>query len=165
MNLVYSDQQITALHLITPSVFLAGPTPRDAETKSWRPEALQLFSNHPISKDISLFVPERSSREYKNNYYDQVEWEKRGLKYASVIMFWVPRKLDTMPAFTTNVEFGFYLASRPDEVLYGRPDDSEKNKYLDWLYTDVTKRSPINSLETLVSEVMNELIRKYKNNE
>ena len=77
-------------------------------------------------------------------------------------MFLVPRKIDTMPAFTTNVEFGFYLAVRPEEVLYGRPDDSEKNTYLDWLYTDTTGRTPINSLETLVSEVINEFIRKYK---
>ena len=39
-----------------------------------------------------------------------------------------------MPAFTTNVEFGYYLCKNPRKVYYGRPDDSEKNKYLDWLF-------------------------------
>lgn len=162
MNVVYSDQPIAALALITPSVFLAGPTPRDAETKSWRPDAIDLFSKHPLSKDISIFVPERSSMEYRNNYYDQVEWEKRGLTYSSIILFWVPRKLDTMPAFTTNVEFGFYMASRPNDVLYGRPDNSEKNKYLDWMYTSETGRTPFNTLDGIISATMAEFVKRYK---
>jgi hypothetical protein len=164
MNVVYSDQPIAALALISPSVFLAGPTPRDAETKSWRPDALDLFSKHPLARDISIFIPERSSKEYQDNYYDQVEWEKRGLTYASIILFWVPRKIDKMPAFTTNVEFGFYLGTRTNDVLYGRPDDSEKNKYLDWLYTSETKRNPINTLDVLISTTMEELIKRYKHN-
>jgi len=163
MNVVYSDQPIHGVALTTPSVFLAGPTPRDSVTKSWRPRAIELFSQHPLSKDISIFVPERSSQEYRNNYYDQVEWEKKGLTYANVIFFWVPRKLDTMPAFTTNVEFGFYLARKPDEVLYGRPDGSEKNRYLDWLYTSETKREPIKTLEELVSSTMDNFIKRFKN--
>jgi hypothetical protein len=148
---------------MTPSVFLAGPTPRDAVTKSWRPRAIELFSQHPLSKDISIFIPERSSKEYRNHYYDQVEWEKKGLTYASIILFWVPRNLNTMPAFTTNVEFGFYLAVKPEEILYGRPPEAEKNKYLDWLYTSETKRTPIVTLEELVSTTMDTLIKRFKN--
>lgn len=162
MNIIYSDQPIGALALTTPSVFLAGPTPRDSVTKSWRPEVIQLFSQNEHSKDICIFVPERSSKEYKDHYYDQVEWEKRGLTYASIILFWIPRKLDTMPAFTTNVEFGFYLGTRTDDVLYGRPEDSDKNKYLDWLYTSETKRTPMVTMEQLVSVTMEELIKRYK---
>ena len=39
-----------------------------------------------------------------------------------------------MPAFTTNVEFGRYITS--SKFLYGRPPDSVKNRYLDWMYQD-----------------------------
>jgi hypothetical protein len=162
MNVVYSDQPILAKSLITPSVFLAGPTPRDKNTKSWRPEAAEIFKRQEYSDEITLFYPERSSKEYKDNYYDQVEWEKKGLTYASVILFWVPRKMDSMPALTTNVEFGFYLASRPENVIYGRPDDSEKNKYLDWLYTTETKNTPITTLEELIKETMKRIVDEYK---
>ena len=37
-----------------------------------------------------------------------------------------------MPAFTTNVEFGYYV--RNPKVVYGRPDSAEKMKYLDRLF-------------------------------
>ena len=161
MNVVHSDQQIEGISLTTPSVFLAGPTPRDKDTKSWRPDAIKLFSEYRLADEITLFVPERKSKEFKVNYMDQVEWERKGLEYASVILFWVPRKLDTMPAFTTNVEFGYWIACRPEAVIYGRPDESVKNRYLDWLYTRETKHTPIKSLEILVKETLSSIERKY----
>jgi hypothetical protein len=39
-------------------------------------------------------------------------WEREGLIKASVIFFWIPRGLPDMPAFTTNVEFGYWLHSK-----------------------------------------------------
>lgn len=161
MNVVYSDQPINGLSLTTPSVFLAGPTPRDKNTKSWRPAAVSLFAECPWESKLTLFIPERSNKEYALHYDDQVEWERKGLAYASVIFFWVPRKLDTMPAFTTNVEFGYWIACRPGDVIYGRPEDSEKNRYLDWLYTKETRHTPIKSLEILVNETLLKLERKF----
>ena len=38
-------------------------------------------------------------------------WERIALTDATVILFWVPRKLPDMAAFTTNVEFGYWLHS------------------------------------------------------
>ena len=162
MNIVHSDQEIEGISLITPSVFLAGPTPRDRVTKSWRPDAIKLFSETPYAGEITIFIPERKSKEFKVDYTDQVEWERKGLRLATIILFWVPRKLDTMPAFTTNVEFGYYIACRPEAVLYGRPDNSEKNRYLDWLYTLETKKEPIKTLEDLVKVTITEMENNFK---
>ena len=54
------------------------------------------------------------------------EWS--ALNVATIVVFWVPRNLETMPAFTTNVEFGWLAAS--GKCLFGAPTDSPKNKYL-----------------------------------
>ena len=65
-------------------------------------------------------------------------------------MFWIPRSLPDMPAFTTNVEFGYWLHS--GKVIYGRPDDATKIKYLDWLYKEDYNKIPINDLDELLKE-------------
>lgn len=57
-----------------------------------------------------------------------------------------------MPAFTTNVEFGYWLHS--GKVIYGRPNDACKIKYLDWLYKEDTSENPINNLEKLMSKAI-----------
>lgn len=111
------------------AIFLAGPTPRDSETPSWRPEALRLLEE--AGYDGVVFVPESADGQFKGSYTDQVEWEERGLEMADRIVFWVPRDLRTMPAFTTNVEFGRYVQS--GKVILGRPDGAPKTRYLDWL--------------------------------
>lgn len=67
-------------------------------------------------------------------------------------MFWIPRSLPDMFAFTTNVEFGYWLHS--GKVIYGRPDNAAKIKYLDWLYKMDYNKVPINNLEELLKESM-----------
>ena len=124
-------QVIYAREKLEPSIFLAGPTPRDHFVKSWRPEALQLLSDYGF--DGKVFVPEDrdvgDSTEKRSFSMDaQVFWEWQALDSATVIMFWVPRELETMPAFTTNVEFGMYASS--GKVLFGCPKDAVKVKYL-----------------------------------
>lgn len=54
-----------------------------------------------------------------------------------------------MPAFTTNVEFGYWIHT--GKVLYGRPDKAKKIKYLDWLYKTDTNNEPYSSLEELLN--------------
>ena len=77
-------------------------------------------------------------------------WEREALTEATVILFWIPRSLPDMPAFTTNVEFGYWLHS--GKVIYGRPDDATKIKYLDWLYKEDYNKTPINDLDELLKE-------------
>jgi len=113
------------------SIFLAGPTPRNELGVDWRPDAIRLFKQWGF--DGVLFVPSPFITLYdkhEHNYYHQIDWENRALSVATVIMFWVPRSLETRPAFTTNVEFGMYVGS--GKIVYGRPDNAPKCGYLDW---------------------------------
>ena len=75
-------------------------------------------------------------------------WERVALTRATVILFWIPRKLPDMAAFTTNVEFGYWLHS--GKVIYGRPDDASKIKYLDWLYQTDYHQKPYTDLESFL---------------
>jgi hypothetical protein len=163
MKVVYSDDPVPegtmcvfpgTTKLVPNSIFLAGPTPRDAETPSWRPEALKILAN--LGFDGTVFVPEWKNKnpEIERNYLDQVEWEWEALHKSDTIVFWVPREIEKMPAFTTNVEFGFYLGENDALVLYGRPEWAAKKGYLDWLYTKLTNRQPHTDLTELLMHAM-----------
>ncbi len=77
-----------------PSIFLAGPTPRDEVTVSWRKRAVDLLEE--LKFEGIVYIPEDEVK-YKNSYLDQVEWEKKGLHSASVIVFWIDRELSVLP--------------------------------------------------------------------
>ena len=135
------------------SIFLAGPTPRSKDVKSWRPEFIDVLDKKRVK--CSVFVPETSKGDWLGNFEKQCNWEYEHLHKASVIVFWVPRELETMPAFTTNVEFGFWMAKAPGRVFYGRPDNTPKTKYLDWLYAKQTSgMSPVSNIEDLAHNVV-----------
>jgi len=129
------------------SIFLAGPTPRSDDVKSWRPKAIGILGN--MDYNGLVWTPEVQG-EAKYDYIHQVEWEKWGLNACKKIVFWIPRSIPDMPAFTTNVEFGRYVDS--GRVIYGRPDEAVKCAYLDWMYKDLTGKDPINNLENLLKE-------------
>jgi 8-oxo-dGTP pyrophosphatase MutT (NUDIX family) len=111
------------------AVFLAGPTPRSPEVPSWRPEALELLAAAGFRG--AVFVPEPASGERFPDHDDQAEWERQGLTLADRILFWVPRDLRTMPALTTNVEFGRWCTS--GKAVLGYPPSAPHNNYLGWL--------------------------------
>ena len=125
---------------------MAGPTPRNKDVRSWRVEACNILEN--IGFDGIVYVPEYSSWKPKESYVDQAMWERIALSEATTIVFWIPRHLPDMPAFTTNVEFGYWLHT--GKVVYGRPDNAEKIKYLDWLYELDYDNKPINNLQELL---------------
>lgn len=58
-----------------------------------------------------------------------------------------------MAAFTTNVEFGYWLHS--GKVIYGRPNDVAKVKYLDWLYRLDYGKDPYEDLQSLLDASVN----------
>lgn len=153
MVINYSDQEIIKS---SKSIFLAGPTPRGNNVKSWRNEAIKILEE--IGFDGVVYVPEYSTWKPKEDYVDQAMWERLALTSANVIMFWIPRDLISMPGFTTNVEFGYWLSS--NKVIYGRPDNTPKTKYLDWLYELDYNKKPINNLEDLIKESINILNNK-----
>jgi hypothetical protein len=123
----YSDQEVI---LARKSIFLAGPTPRDEAVHSWRPYAIKLLRE--MGFDGVVYVPEYETGEVLHNYDNQIEWEWKALDNAGAILFWVPRNLETMPAYTTNVEFGYWV--RDDRAFYGRPSSAVLVRYLDSLY-------------------------------
>ena len=151
----YSDQEILKNEK---SIFLAGPTPRGNNSISWRVEACKILENNGY--DGLVYIPEYSSWKPKESYVDQAMWERIALTNASVIVFWIPRHLPDMPAFTTNVEFGYWLHS--GKVIYGRPDEAEKIKYLDWLYELDYGEMPTKGLEETLLKAMNCLNEKVK---
>lgn len=135
------------------SIFLAGPTPRDEVTPSWRPDFVRRLAR--AKAHCTVYIPEQKNGKWLGDYERQCEWEYDHLNLASVVAFWVPRELKTMPAFTTNVEFGYWLGSK--KMFYGRPDDADKIRYLDWMYDKEYGEQPSTSMKELVERVINYL--------
>lgn len=149
MNIIYSNQAAPNITdgIIPRSIFLAGPTPRDMITPSWRPDAITHLKNHQFSGTV--FVPEHEVRMPNIDYTNQTEWENSCLISSYVILFWIPRNLTTLPGFTTNVEFGRFYENHT--TLYGRPDKAPHTRYLDWLYTKFNTGNKIyDNLEDLI---------------
>ncbi|WP_197717024.1 nucleoside 2-deoxyribosyltransferase domain-containing protein [Glycomyces terrestris] len=113
------------------AVFLAGPLPRSAAVPSWNPEAVRhLRERWRHDGRLVVFTPELREGVLAD-YTGQIEWEHRGLHDADVILFWVPRDLETMPALTTNIEYGAWYDS--GKVVFGAPPSAPKNEYLRYL--------------------------------
>lgn len=116
-----------------PSVFLAGPTPdKSAPVPSWRPEAVRLLAEKWIGEQpLTVLSPESRHGKRAERYEHQVVWETDARETASAILFWIPRDLRTMPAMTTNVEFGLDVST--GRAVLGCPPDCpnpERNRYL-----------------------------------
>lgn len=133
------------------SIFLAGPTSQNLDIATWRKEAIKILNE--LGFDGIVYVPDYLPQ-LRGNYDNQVWWEREALYSADVIIFWIPRSAQ-LPAFTTNVEYGYWIAKNSGKCLYGRPDNSEKNGYLDWLYETETGNNPINNLEELLKKAIN----------
>ncbi|MDD4547329.1 MAG: hypothetical protein PHI05_01115 [Bacilli bacterium] len=67
--------------------------------------------------------------------------------------------MEKMPAFTTNVEFGYWLAKKPEKIIYGRPNNAKKIKYLDWLYKKESNKEIFETLEETIDKAL-KLIEK-----
>jgi hypothetical protein len=111
------------------SIFLAGPTPRSSDVRSWRHDALRVLDE--LDFDGHVFIPETKDWGWCGEYQRQVFWEWDALGRAESVLFWVPRTLATMPAFTTNIEFGMMASLHPERVVLGYPPGAHKVRYLD----------------------------------
>lgn len=129
LRLVYTGEPLP--ESLERSIFLAGPTPRSAAVKSWRPEALKILEAKGYKGVV--FVPELRSGKALANYDDMVEWEHKAMNRSDCVLFWVPRDLKKLPGFTTNVEFG--LTAHSGKVVLGAPFDADKVRYLQFVAT------------------------------
>jgi 8-oxo-dGTP pyrophosphatase MutT (NUDIX family) len=78
-----------------------------------------------------VFVPEDEDGTWQHSYDAQISWEDMGLNFADVTLFWVPRELKHMPAFTTNIEWGYWIARDPSRLVFGFPEGAPKMRYLE----------------------------------
>lgn len=108
------------------SLFLAGPSPRDATQPNWRPEALELLRG--MGYDGVVFVPLTESGDWCGDKETQYAWEQRYLDAADQIVFWVPRDMAKLPGLTTNVEFGMYYDS--GRAVLAAPEQAAHMDYL-----------------------------------
>ena len=153
MTILYYNTPAETLNLAERSIFLVGPTPRSKAVKSWRPGAINILKDWKFNGTV--VVPEWNPdifRPEKVDYTDYVEWEHYGLEHCSRIAVWVPRNMKDMPALTTNVEFGLHVKS--GRVRYGRPNDAEYCRYLDWLYAKYNPQPIFDNLTDLLVESM-----------
>lgn len=137
-----------------PSIFLAGPTPRSSRIPSWRPVALHMLSQ--LEFEGSVFVPETPLGGISMEYNDQIEWEETYLTQARCIMFWIPRDLEFLPGFTTNIEFGAWKNSK--KIVVGTPTDAPKMNYIKY-YVDKLN-IPMASALQLTTELAVEMARE-----
>lgn len=154
----YSNQTLN-LDQKRPSIFLMGPTARrdhrlpaqEGDPSTWRPDALAKLTKAGFRGIV--YVPEHSNGNNPDFVLDnQIDWEVAAIAHASVVALWLPRQIDRsrpdlgMPGFTTNVEFGYELAKKPDRFVYGRPPDADKTRYLDERFRRETDREPFTAL-------------------
>jgi Nucleoside 2-deoxyribosyltransferase like len=136
------------------AVFLAGPTPRRPETASWRPEVIELLRDQWRGDGrLVVFDPERRHGFY-DDYTAQVDWEERSLHLADEVIFYVPREPVTMPALTTNVEWGMWHDS--GRVVFGAPSEAPGNRYLlhyAHKYGVPTATTPAGTVAAALSEI------------
>lgn len=128
------------------SIFLAGPTPRSDCVESWRTSAIEVMKYLDFGGDVLAPEP------FVGSFDVQVAWEFEALENCQLICFWVPRNLEHLPGFTTNVEFGRYAAS--GRVLYGRPFDAPKTRYLDWMYSKLAGGRPFDQLPKMLKHAI-----------
>jgi hypothetical protein len=117
-----------------PIVFLAGPTVRGHQPHltSWRFEAIEEFREQAF--EGILIVPEFTSKTESDKGKLWVPaWEFAGLCASDVNLFWIPRTKELI-GLTTNHEHGYWLGAKARKMVYGRPEDSYRNTYLDLMW-------------------------------
>lgn len=112
------------------SIFLAGPTKRGKELTAWRVFAIRLLEEKKY--DGVVFVPEpKAGWDEDQDYQRQVAWEHEAINRSDCVLFWVPRDVESLPGFTTNVEFGFLY--QLGKIVFGAPRNAHKVRYLEYL--------------------------------
>lgn len=132
MQIVYALEDMP--YKFSKSLFLAGPTPRSPEVPSWRKDALDILRDIGFDNGI-VIVPEPRDQHWHKDHDKQVEWEQKHLAICDCILFWIPRDLETLPGYSTNLEWGHHHNS--GRVVLGYP--SEDTPKMDYIKYDAEK--------------------------
>lgn len=145
-----------------PSIFLAGPTPRD-ESPSWREDALDILCK--LEYDWTVHVPERSDKKNRNwetgDWDRQVKWEWNALNMSTFIPFWICREEWKLPGLTTNDEWGYWKAKNPKKLLLGVPEGAPHTRYQIW-WAKQLNIPVFNQLEDLLAETVKRTNKEAK---
>lgn len=126
MKVIYAQEKI---NIEGKSVFLAGPTPRDKNIKSWRKDVLAYFEHRGF--DGTVLVPEFENEVAGRFAYErQIDWEEAALEKADLIIFYIPRDVKTLPGFTTNIELGMWFEREPGKIRLAIPPEAQKCDYI-----------------------------------
>ena len=112
-------------------IFLAGPCPRGSTEQTqwqnqWHAAAVGLVKQYTSWEDTTVCIP--LPYETDKAFEEGVAWEDTCMERADAILFWVPRDLEKLPGFTTNVEFGEYLKS--GKIILAYPEGAPKMRYM-----------------------------------
>ncbi|CAL9677652.1 hypothetical protein SUDANB95_07978 (plasmid) [Actinosynnema sp. ALI-1.44] len=83
-------------------------------------------------EELVVLSPESRDGVRAETYREQVLWERRARAVATVILYWIWRDMLLTPGQTTNVEYGYDVASGRAIVLGCPPEcpDACRNRYL-----------------------------------
>lgn len=140
MNEIRYETPSKDINFGLPTIFLAGPTVRGNQPHltSWRFEAVDIFKKKKFEGNI--IIPEFTDRkESDKDKFDLPIWEYEGLSNSDVNMFWIPRTRELI-GLTTNHEHGVWMIKNRHKMIYGRPDDAYRIKYLDIMWEEDAKR-------------------------
>ena len=133
MRVIYTLEPIN-LGVDEPAIFLAGPTIRVVDGRqsyamSWRRDAVKFLEE--VNFKGVVICPEWKDDEKPDEwtYSRQVSWEIDGRSKAKVIAFWIPRNMNDLPGFTTNIEFGEDL--KTGKCVVGSPPDTPHMRYIE----------------------------------
>ena len=155
MDIIYTGERLIKNKK---SCFLAGPTPRDKNTLSWRGEAIEIFNR--LGFDGAIYVPELKNKSYYDNETSdyEISLDQEMLEEADIVMFWMPRDIN-MLGLSSNVEFGYLL--NKGNIIYGRPDDAIRCEFLDFLYEKKLGKKYLTTLEDTIKETIKHLESRY----
>lgn len=109
-----------------PTIYLAGPVPRDPGATSWHGEAIELLDARGFAGYV--VVPRPRNGVWPDDAAAQISWEELAQRRADGLLFWVPRHLWNLPGLTTNLEWGIWHAS--GKAVLGAPRDAPRMAYL-----------------------------------
>lgn len=165
MSEIRYETKMEDVDFTLPSIFLAGPTVRGNQPHltSWRFSAIEIFKSKGF--DGNLIIPEFISKTESDKYrYDLPIWEYTGLVNSDVILFWIPRTKELI-GLTTNHELGYWMGRDRNKIVYGRPDESYRNKYIDIMWIKDAERytnpdtNVYNSLEKTIDASLVKIIK------
>jgi len=127
MEIIYAQEPWPSV--VTKTLYLAGPAPRDSAALNWRNEALACLARRDY--DGVVVVPLDRQGRMPANFETQMAWEQTALKRSDLILFWTPPELHQTPDVTTALEFGPLVRGR--NMIFGYPQEALQIRALAYL--------------------------------